>query len=130
MKALLPLCALFASAALAGGARDAGADAASSSGGERHLDPDTVYRWTDASGEEHYTNDRATIPGDARPQVSEGGDVSVLPSPPRPEPTPPPRRKGCDANKMFCVQRCDAKTGCREVCERHGCGHLKGTDTL
>lgn len=37
-----------------------------------------VYRWTDANGEEHYTNDVSTLPGDTVVTPVAGEDVSVV----------------------------------------------------
>lgn len=41
-----------------------------------------IYRWTDARGEVHYTDDASTIPRGAKVQTTDGEDVTVVPSPP------------------------------------------------
>lgn len=39
---------------------------------------DGVYRWTDAHGEEHYTNDLSSLPGDTVAVPVQGEDLSVV----------------------------------------------------
>lgn len=39
---------------------------------------DGVYRWTDANGEEHYTNDLSTLPGDTVVTPVDGEELSVV----------------------------------------------------
>lgn len=38
----------------------------------------TVYEWTDAQGEAHYTDDLSSIPKGAKVRTTEGADISVV----------------------------------------------------
>ena len=42
----------------------------------------SVYRWTDASGELHYTNDRSQIPKGTKVETTEGAELAQVPAPP------------------------------------------------
>jgi hypothetical protein len=63
-----------------------------------------VYVWTDSHGEQHYTDDLATVPKGVKVKTSEGEAVSVMPAPRATRPAPvapaptaaPPRPKRAD----------------------------------
>ena len=38
----------------------------------------TVYEWTDESGDVHYTDDRSTIPKNAKVRTTQGDDIGVV----------------------------------------------------
>jgi hypothetical protein len=48
---------------------------------------DAIYKWTDAQGEEHFTNDPSSIPQGQKATVTEGAELGVL-SIDRPDPKP------------------------------------------
>lgn len=51
-----------------------------------------VYRWTDARGDVHYTDDRSTIPRGVKVQTTGGEDLTVVPAT-----KPPPKVATADA---------------------------------
>lgn len=49
----------------------------------------TIYRWTDARGEVHYTDDATSIPRGAKVQTTEGEELTVVPASKTPTPSKP-----------------------------------------
>jgi hypothetical protein len=39
-----------------------------------------IYKWVDSHGDVHYTDDPSTLPKQAKPRVTEGGDISRISS--------------------------------------------------
>ena len=50
----------------------------------------TVYTWTDAQGEEHYTDDPSTIPKGVKAKTMAQGEVEPVRAAPEPAPSPAP----------------------------------------
>ncbi len=53
----------------------------------------TMYRWTDRSGEVHYTDDKSTIPKGVKAETTEGDALSEMEAPPPERPAPKTRTK-------------------------------------
>lgn len=52
----------------------------------------TMYEWTDAKGETHFTDDKGSIPRGAKVKTTEGGDVTTMEEVKTPSPSRPDKR--------------------------------------
>jgi len=73
---------------------------------------DGVYRWVDARGEVHYTNDLDSLPGDVVLTPVEGGELGVITSEPAPrsKANAPPSLAAAPAPEHLEVARVEAET--------------------
>jgi hypothetical protein len=60
-------------------------------GGAASADP--IYRWVDKDGQEHFTNDRASIPAGEKASITEGDELGELTVSKDPSEAPPPRAR-------------------------------------
>lgn len=79
------------------------------------LAQDRIYKWTEPDGTVHYSNEPQRVPQTGNAQETTGEEIGVLPTDPKPAPTPPSREQLEERKLVAEVRKAEADAYRAEV---------------